>query len=300
VGGAVRRWRAALAASILAVATALIAGSCWNPLNDVLSTWAHLDMVKVPGGTLTLGNDGSLYTDEWPPHDVTLATFYISRFEITQQLFDTVMSYNPSYSAPRDDTTLPVEQVWWQTAVLFCNKLSKLAGYTPCYVFDYTGNVVTWDLTADGYRLPTEAEWEYAASGGQWDNGYQFAGSSNIDEVGWYVGNTDSDGTFQKTKPVGSLSTNELGLYDMSGNVFEWCWDGYDGSDYASIWPSSTNPLGVNGNVASLLGADFIFRGGSVNQPPDDLRVERRRGNVDFGPGGIGYVDVGFRVVRNQ
>ncbi|OHD72258.1 MAG: hypothetical protein A2177_09585 [Spirochaetes bacterium RBG_13_68_11] len=295
-----KRWRAALAASILAIATALVAGSCWNPLNWALSTWAHLDMVKVPGGTLTLGNDGSLYTDEGPPHDVTLATFYISRYEITQQLFNAVMSYNPSYSVSRDDPTLPVEQVWWQTAVLFCNKLSELAGYTPCYVFDETGDFVTWDLTADGYRLPTEAEWEYAASGGQWDNGYQYAGSANIDDVGWYAGNTDFDGSFQKTKPVGSLSTNELGLYDMSGNVFEWCWDGYDGSDYSSIWPSYTNPLGVNGNVASLLGADFIFRGGSVNQPPDDLRVERRLGNIDFGPGGIGYVDVGFRVVRNQ
>jgi len=162
---------------------------------------------------------------------------------------------------PQSEYNHPVIHVSWNDAVAYCNWLSKKTGET--------------------YRLPTETEWEYAAGGGNKSRGYKYAGSNNIDEVAEYEGNN-----FTKTKPVGGKKPNELGLYDMSGNVDEWCSDWYD-SDYYSNSPSS-NPKGPSS------GSYHVYRGGSWASPADDCRVKCRSDWGSFDS----ECFIGFRVSR--
>ena len=148
-------------------------------------------------------------------------SFTIGQTQVTQGLWEKVMGSNPSHFK---GAKLPVESVSWYDSVRFCNKLSELKGLRPAYSFGSGDEPeVSLDLEANGYRLPTEAEWEYAARGGQ---DYLYAGSDTASEVGWY--NSNSGGS---THPVGTLSANGFGLYDMSGNVWEWCNDRYDHPD---------------------------------------------------------------------
>ena len=142
--------------------------------------------------------------------------FSILATEVTQELYQSVMGENPSEF--NGEKNLPVEKVSWYDAVEFCNKLSKEAGLEPAYSIN--GSSVEWNRNASGYRLPAVAEWQYAAKGGQ---DYKYSGSDNLDEVGWYGGNSGS-----KTHPVAQKAHNGYGLYDMSGNVGEWCWDSSD------------------------------------------------------------------------
>jgi hypothetical protein len=182
------------------------------------------EMVFVPGGTFLMGStDGE--NDEKPVHRVTLSDFYIGGIEVTQAQWEAVMGSNPSYFKGDD---LPVEQVSWEDCQEFIGKLNKMTGKT--------------------YRLPTEAEWEYAARGGTQSKGYIYSGSSDIVEVAEYEGDNN-----KKTKSVGGRKANELGIYDMSGNVWEWCSDLY--GSYSSR--EQTNPKGVSS------GSDRVLRGGS-------------------------------------
>ena len=163
---------------------------------DYLINSVPFTMIKVDGGTFMMGGEG-IY-DATPVHQVTLSDYYIGQTEVTQALWQTVMGSNPSSN--KSDVNLPVENMTWDECQTFATKLSQLTG--------------------KGFRLPTEAEWEFAARGGNDSQGYTYAGSNDLNEVGWYSGNSGG-----KTHVVGTKAPNELGLYDMSGNVFEWIQD---------------------------------------------------------------------------
>ncbi len=220
------------------------------------------EMVYVEGGTFTMGataeQGDDAYDDEKPAHKVTLSNYAICKFEVTQALWTAVMGSNPSYFKGENR---PVECVSWNDCQEFLQKLNGLTGKR--------------------FRLPTEAEWEYAARGGNKSKGYKYSGSNDVDEVAWYDGNSES-----QTHPVGTKKPNELGVHDMSGNVLEWCDDWY--GDYTST--SVNNPTGPSS------GSDRVVCGGSWDYVVRDCRVSDRYGGY---PGGR-FNDVGFRLVLPQ
>ncbi len=206
--------------------------------------------VLVKAGTFTMGSPSSeagRASDE-KQHTVRISKdFYISKYEVTQDEYRSVMGSNPSDSRRGIGDNNPVNEVSWYDTVEYCNKRSRQEGLTPAYTIN--GNTVTWNKNANGYRLPTEAEWEYAARGGHQAGSHNiYAGSDNIDKVAWYWENAG-----QKPHPVGGKQANELGIYDMSGNVYEWCWDWY--GDYPS--GSVTDPTGPSSAKTR------VMRGGS-------------------------------------
>ena len=211
---------------------------------------ASFTMKHVTGGTFTMGataeQGGDAFDWEKPTHQVTLTGYYIGETEVTQELWQAVMGSNPSSfkGAKR-----PVESVSWNDCQVFIKKLNQLTGKT--------------------FRLPTEAEWEYAARGGSRSRGYKYSGSDNIDAVAWYTVNCYDKGEYHPdygTHPVKQKQANELGLYDMSGNVWEWCQDWY--GDYSG--GSQTNPTGPSD------GSNRVFRGGSWNFNARNCRVSNR------------------------
>jgi formylglycine-generating enzyme required for sulfatase activity len=221
------------------------------------------NMVYVQGGTFMMGatsEQGSdAYSDEKPVHYVTLSNYYIGKYEVTQAEWQAVMGSNPSYIKGSDN--LPVENVSWNDCQTFISKLNAKTGLK--------------------FRLPTEAEWEYAARGGNKSKGYKYSGSNNVDEVAWYTSNSGST-----THAAGTKQSNELGLYDMSGNVWEWCSDWY-GSYNGS---SQTNPTGANS------GSCRVLRGGgwSIN-----ARYCRSSCRYDYGPD-YGYSYFGLRLALSE
>jgi formylglycine-generating enzyme required for sulfatase activity len=195
-----------------------------------------LAMVPVPGGTFVMGSTTG-FGDELPLHSVTISGFAMAAIEVTQAQYQAIANGNPSYFL--GDTSRPVEWVSFYDAVAFCNALSAAEGLESCY--SVSGTDVACDFSKNGYRLPTEAEWEYAAKGGAASQGTTYAGSNDLDAVAWYSGN--SGGT---THPVAGKQPNELGLYDMTGNVWEWCWD-WSGGYIASPQTDPTGPSNSDG-----------------------------------------------------
>ena len=204
-------------------------------------------MVKVEGGTFTMGataEQGATepQPNEKPAHEVTVGDFWIGETEVTQALFEAVTGYNPSFTRWPE---CPVDKISWKDCNAFLETLNELTGLE--------------------FRLPKEAEWEYAARGGKLSKGYKYAGSDNIEEVAWLVSNAE-----EKSHPVASKKPNELGLYDMSGNVFEWCEDKYlmyDGSE-----PQYSQKM-----LKSDIKREFhIERGGCWNYGPTMCRVSYR------------------------
>jgi formylglycine-generating enzyme required for sulfatase activity len=243
--------------------------------NYVKQPKAIENMVLVEGGTFQMGDSrGDGYGDERPVHYVTVSGFYLGKYEVTQREWRTLMGNNPSYVKGDD---LPVERVSWYDAVSYCNKLSVSKGLVPCYTID--GKRVTCDFTKNGFRLPTEAEWEYAARGGRFSGGFKFTGNSILDAVGWYDANSK-----KKTHPVGQKQGNELGLHDMSGNVWEWCWDWYGSYTVGG----QTDPLGAT------TGYKRVVRGGSWHSSEKLARVSYRS-SFDTDYGSFQY-DGGLRV----
>lgn len=205
------------------------------------------NMVYVEGGTFTMGATSEqgkdAYDNEFPTHKVTLSSFRIGKYEVTQREWKTVMGDNPS---DFKGNVLPVETVSWNDCQEFIRKLNSMTGMN--------------------FRLPTEAEWEYAARGGNKSRGYKYSGSNDINIVAWYDGNSGN-----KTHPVGTKSPNELGLYDMSGNVWEWCQDWYDKNYYSET--KSYNPVGPS------WGSYRVDRGGAWSYFYKCCRVSHRGNN---------------------
>ncbi len=243
-------------------------------------------MVLVTGGTFTMGSTNTLDYGASPTHSVTLSSYYMSKTEVTQGQWKAVMGINPSYFPGVGDNG-PVEQVSWYACISYCNKLSIKEGKTPVYSIggntspsSWTSGTIVFDTTAKGYRLPTEAEWEYAARGGTQSHSYTYSGSNNVDSVAWYYSNSGST-----THQVSTRTANELGISDMSGNVWEWCWDWYGA--YSST--AQTNPTGASSGSGRLL------RGGSWSNDNYDCRVSIR-GYYDPGSN---IIIIGFRVVED-
>jgi formylglycine-generating enzyme required for sulfatase activity/TolB-like protein len=232
------------------------------------------NMVWVPSGTFIMGSQ-SYDTDEKPVHTAHIKSFFISKTEVTQDEYLEVMGTNPSGFQNRYG---PVERVTWYDAIEYCNKLSQKEGLIPAYYG--TNDQIYCDFNANGYRLPTEAEWEYAARGGNRDSlTFDRSGGNRADVLGWYKGN--SGGT---AHDVGVKNANSLGLYDMAGNVWEWCWDWY--APYEER--TQDNPRGP------MRGDRRVLRGGSWNSDDGWLRSTYR----NVGKPDQRYRDVGFRVVR--
>lgn len=246
----------------------------YKPQHGNIIAPSGIEMVFVEGGTFDMGCNE--YDNGKFVHSVTVSDFYIGKTEVIQAQYQAVMGKNPSHFK---GDNLPVESVTWHDAVEFCKKLSQKEGVT--------------------YRLPTESEWEYAARGGNQSRGYTYSGSNDLKEVGWYYENSgnrtldDDNWDFDnlkkyncQTQPVGTKQPNELGIYDMSGNVWEWCNDWYDGNYYKNS--PSNNPTGPSSG-----GSNRVLRGGSWYSHASFCRVAYRFSDDAGGNGGNG-----FRVVR--
>ena len=254
-------------ASIVSVSPVQVPAVPSNTISDDVITipvkdGICIEMVKVEAGTFMMGATSEMkdpYDNEKPMHQVTLTNdYYIGKYEVTQALWEVVMGSNPSNFK---GDKLPVEEVSWNDCQEFISKLNSLAGRK--------------------FRLPTEAEWEYAARGGKKSRGYQYSGSRKISDVAWYDRNSG-----RKTHPVGTKHANELGIYDMAGNVSEWCSDWY-GSYLSS---SQANPTGAD------RGSDRVYRGGSWCGNAMTCRSSYRGG---FAPV-YGFYNSGLRLALSE
>lgn len=243
-----------------------------------------------------MGSSGGLSPNR-PVHNVSLNSYYIRKYEVSQKEWQEVMGYNPSLTI---GDSRPVERINWYDAIDFCNQLSINEGLTPCYVINkderdpdskVTDDKIKWivrcNFNANGYRLPTEAEWEYAARGGKLTKGYPYSGSDDVSAVAEIWEGTNKDIRFTNT--IGSKKANELGIHDMSGNVSEWCWDWF-GWTYYKKSPSN-NP---KGSVPEIYGR--VVRGGSsFHTEMESSGLVYMRGSQDPS---LRWRNIGFRLVR--
>lgn len=273
---------------IVTVAAVILIGGFVSATDTYSPSGIVPSMVLVERGSFMMGGPGF---DERPVHNVTFTyDLYIGKYSVTFEEYDRFCE-ETGHSRPSDNGwgrgRRPVIWVSWYDAIAYCNWLSDKEGLPRAYdeegnLLDANGNVTT-DLTrVVGYRLPTEAEWEYAARGGIKSEGYQYAGSDNPNEVAWYEPNAGG-----MTQEVGKKLPNELGIYDMSGNVWEWCIDWYHSNFYSLS--SGINPYNDYGHFR-------VVRGGSWFGGVEFIRVENRR---YFWPT-YGEFNLGFRIARTQ
>lgn len=236
--------------------------------------------VYVKAGSFIMGSpyDENRRDDDELQHNVTLSrNFIMSETEVTQSFWDEVMDINPSDTTSGYGADFPVNSISWNKAVEFCNKLSLMEELTP--VYSGSGRNIECDFDADGYRLPTEAEWEFAARGGVYQDEYNpYSGSDIIGKVGWFKNNSG-----RSAHPVAEKDPNSLGLYDMSGNVMEWCWDNY-GAYEETVMDPVTNTGDYN----------RILRGGSWHSYSYFCRTAYR----SYDKQNKRFNNIGFRIVR--
>lgn len=279
---------------VIAITVVVSACSQETPAKHAAAT-EHDNLILVKGGTFT--NANSNYYGK----NVTIPSFYMGQYEVTQQEWMDVMGGNPSQFK---GSHFPVEMVSWYDAVEYCNKRSTQEGLQPYYHIDKSSkdpnntsdiDTVKWTVTvnsgANGYRLPTEAEWEYAAGGGQMSKSFKYSGSNNADDVAWYWRNAGDkhlsgdwnwpliENNHNRTQSVGLKKPNELGLYDMSGNVREWIWN----------WHGDLDGSSDKGTHRVVKGGGWI---GDVSN--DEISFRGKFDANGFGP------DQGFRVVRGE
>ena len=283
---------------------------CDNPSGPDNGGTKEERFVLIPAGSFQMGsNEG--YNNNKPVHEVTITKpFYMGKYEVTQAEYEVYCSYGSSSpsSSYGDGDNYPAYYVSWYDALVYCNKRSIAEGLTPCYSINDSTNPEEWgelptayddplrdtwdavkcDWNANGYRLPTEAEWEYAARAG--DNtvdSLTYSGTSDVNKLGdyaWYRDNSNST-----THEVGTKLQNAFGLYDMSGNVYEWCWNWFT-SEYDENTEGGNNPTGASS------GSRRVSRGGSWRYNSDYCAVSDR---YDYRPG-IRFNILGFRVVRSS
>jgi len=255
----------------------------------------------VHGGSFNMGDTrGGGASDQLPVHQVNLSPFFLSNYEVTQSEWENLMGTGVMNSHTGDygeEPNYPMYWVTWYQILVYCNTRSIAEGFTPVYTINGSTNPSSWgsvpssnnanwnavtcNWSANGYRLPTEAEWEYAARGAAHTPDYLYSGSDNIDTVSWYDGNNTPYGN----KAVGTKAPNALGIYDMSGSVWEWCWDRYG----AYTQSTQTNPTGPT------TGTNHTMRGGSWYDGTDASRVSYRYNVHPWG----GYFCIGFRLARS-
>jgi sulfatase modifying factor 1 len=240
------------------------------------------EMILIEGGDFYMGNDYSANTDERPEHKITMTSFFMSKFEVTVEDYAKFTRVT-GHKAPEGEPNAPINNITWEDAIMYCNWLSRASGLDKCYELKRDSNrfTVTYIPGSNGYRLPTEAEWEYAARGGIKSKSYAYSGSHDLDEVAWYISNAGNT-----SHEVGQKKPNELGLYDMTGNAMEWCYDWYVPDFYENS--GNDNPTGPE--------TGKVCRGGNFMCQPDVLRITRR---FNLEPGAKEGL-AGIRLVKNQ
>lgn len=239
-----------------------------------------VDLVPIPGGTFRMGSPESeegRSDHEGPVHEVRLLPFECMRFPVTRRLYCQIAGTDPGWSE-RDADERPVNNVSWLDAVSFCNLLSEREGLTLCYRID--GDDVTWQRAANGYRLLTEAEWEYACRAGsttRWSFGDD---EKRLGKFSWFGGNSSGE-----PQPAGRKKPNAWGLHDMHGNMYEWCWD----------WFGPYSKAATSDPVGPPEGQDRVVRGGAFNYTPKFLRSAFRN---SFPPENR-FRFIGFRCARS-
>ncbi len=248
-----------------------------------VTTASGVPMIVVPTGLFQMGSD-DYEVDEGPQHEVRISSFLMDQFEVTHDLF--VKAQLPNPSRWQDDIRKPVERVRWREAKLYCNERSLMEGLTPCYDEAKPG----WpcDFAANGYRLPTEAEWEYAARAGT-GRLYSFGAPAKLKANGWFADNAG-----QRTHVVGTRRPNAWGLHDLYGNVSEWCQDVYE-PDYYKRSPAA-DPLGPAGGAGDTR---RVMKGGSWKASASMCRASFRKGQRTGDTDACFFTDFcGFRCVR--
>jgi formylglycine-generating enzyme required for sulfatase activity len=240
-------------------------------------------MILLPGGEFSMGSsDGN--PDEAPAHKVAISPLVMDKYPVTQEMFATVQLSDPSHW--QGEPRRPVERVRWRDAKIYCNERSQAEGLKPCY--DEKSPDWPCNYSAGGYRLPTEAEWEYAARGGS-SGHYEFGVAEKLRQYGWYAENSD-----RRTHPVGQKKPTRWGLHEMYGNVSQWCEDVYDPTYYQSS--PAADPKGPP-NAPS--GAKRVLRGGNWKAMADACRASYRQGERTGDTDACFNTDYcGFRCVR--